>query len=313
MKSPAHDAIETLARKGLLPTAYSSEEARDMLARSLRRASVFSARTTNARYVQAIREAVARVQEGGRGNDWPQIRLELKDLLAKLGYTPEKGFPGDDKLGIPPAKPGSLRDLSSTLRLELVVRTQEALVRGSAQKARGADPAVLQAFPAWELIRAEERDVPRGSPESPSIGWMRRWQIAGGPPPVDGDRMIAPKWHPVWRKLGDSRIFDDALDVDHPPFCFGSGMGWEAITAEECRDVGVALPAEFQAPDISSFPPDMKMVLDALDRDMRDALRRAGVDFDPDAPGYAILRQAAKAAADRVAARQAAARNGGAA
>jgi hypothetical protein len=217
------------ARK-LLPTWMGSAELRQ-LEQGLRNASVFSARMTHARAVQWLKDAIARRLQGGMGNDKAKLRFELKQLLTRLGYTPEKGFPGDEALGIPPADPGSLRDLSSDVRINLLLDTQEQLMAGASQELRGNDPDRARIFPAWELVRISNRRVPRGSVGSGTKGWPQRFVESGGVITRDGtqEKMIALKSHPVWAALGNSAIFKDALDVSHPPFAFNSGMGWKEV------------------------------------------------------------------------------------
>lgn len=220
-------ALDIASARGLLPSELDTVEMRRQIAADIRRNAVFSARTTNARYLQALKERIARLLAGGRDNDWAQLRLELRKELQRLGYTPARGFRGDKALDIPPAEPGSLRDLSSDLRLNLILDTQQKLMRGASQKARGTDGSRLRQFPAWELVRLFPRRVPRGSADSGSQGWAARFIEAGAQ--LHDGRMIALKTDPVWAALGDSAIFSDALDTDHPPFAFNSGMGWREI------------------------------------------------------------------------------------
>ncbi len=223
------EALERAAGRQILPTALGSAELREEFAAAVRGRAVFSARTTNAVYLQALRDVIERLLKEGFGNDKPKLRLELKQTLQRLGYTPELGFPGDARLGIPPAEPGSLTDLSSDKRINLILDTQFSLMEGWAQQQRGEERA--DAFPAWELVRMEPRRVPRGSTNY-SVGWVARWRTVGGPL-RPGMRLMAPKGHPIWTALGDSAQFRDALDVDHPPFAFNSGMGWREVTAAE--------------------------------------------------------------------------------
>lgn len=251
----ASQAMEVLASKGVLPTHLSSREAREQLAAAIRRRAIWSARTTHAGYVQSLRDAVADLLAGGKDNDFASVRLRLKNLLAELQYTPEKGFPGDAALGIPEAKPGSLRDLSSTKRIELVLKTQIALHRNSALKSRGNTPIRTRLYPAWELIRVESRRQPRGSDGSASIGWQRRWMAANGPILPSG-RLVALKSDPVWARLGDSAIFDDAMDVDIPPFAFGSGMGWREVSAGEAEGMGLKPDGGDRKPEAGDLKPE---------------------------------------------------------
>jgi hypothetical protein len=239
----APTASQALARaqaRGVLPLSLSTAQARDQLSRDIRRNSVFSARTTNAIYLHAVKQRVERLIQGGANNDLGQIRLELKQELQRLGYTPQKGFPGDEALGIPPAEPGSLRDLSSDRRLNLMLDTQRKLMAGAAQKARGEEGSRARQFPYWELIRIIPRKVERGTPESHSKGWKERFEEVGGHVVKDAQgrrRMLARKGSRVWYALGDSKRFGDALDTDHPPFAFESGIGWGEVHWREAQEL----------------------------------------------------------------------------
>ncbi|WP_156345775.1 hypothetical protein [Verrucomicrobium spinosum] len=124
---PPSDPPEAYRRsrsRGLLPSALGSAAQRREFAKALRDRSVFSARTANAVYLNGIREAAERELKGGYESDRGALRIFLKGLLTRLLYDPETGFAGDEALGIPPAEPGSLQDLSSDKRLNLILDTQ---------------------------------------------------------------------------------------------------------------------------------------------------------------------------------------------
>jgi hypothetical protein len=201
-------------------TAASTAELRelgpDILARS-----VFSARAVSAIYAAKIKEVISQLTAGDIGEG--QARTALYICLDELGYTPEGGFPGHEG-EVPPAVQGSLEDLRSFRRMDLLVRTQLDLMTGAGQQKRGHDALSLSLFPAWELVRTEARTAPRD--------WEARWAISGGKP---GTRMMALKGDPVWGELGSYDNFQDALGVDHPPFAFGSGMGWREVEAADCE------------------------------------------------------------------------------
>lgn len=230
-------ALQLASERGLLPLPLSTQEIREQIADELRRRSFFSARTANAWYLAKANELVQKFIAGeGFGSDIATLKMQLRELLNAAGYTPEGGFPGDAKLGIPPATAGSLRDLGSEARLTLILNTQADLARGRAQQLAGAADADL--FPAWELVRVFSAEAPRD--------WLKRWDLAGGPKLTneDGARvLIAPKNGEVWSVLGSSDLFDDALDVDHPPFAFNSGMRWRAVPLEEYEALTGTTPA----------------------------------------------------------------------
>lgn len=221
------DAFRSAMDRGILPTWMGTAEL-DELEQAIKERAVFSARTTNAVYLESLKERIGRLLAEGYEGDRAQLRLELKQILAALGYDPEKGFPGDEKLDIPPALAGSLQDLSSDKRINLILDTQLELMAGKGQEQRGSSKESLDLFPAWELVRVKDARVPRD--------WFTRFKQAGGRLLEDADgrkRLVAHKLDEVWSVLGDRAIFKDALGVSHPPFAFGSGMAWEAIEADE--------------------------------------------------------------------------------
>lgn len=224
-------ALELAKARGIFPTSLSAVEASELVA-SLERQAFWSARTTQAGYLRALKALVERYIVGeGTDNDLAQLRVEARKLLSMYGYTPEKGFPGDAKRGIPVATPGTLTDLSSERRLNLIFDTQAKLARGLGLKLRGLDR--LDMAPAWELVRLEARDTPRE--------WQKRWDEAADNIDLAGvyaalGRMIAHKGSPIWAALGSRALFADALNVDHPPFAFQSGMGWREVFASDLED-----------------------------------------------------------------------------
>ena len=219
------------AIRKLLPTSLGSSEVRDAIAEDVRARSVFVSRGTNAIFLAKVQEVTTQIADGEL--DYASGRLALLETLRELGYTPEGGFPDDLPGTVPPAVAGSLQDLKSTRRLNLIIETQVELVRGRGQQLRGMNPETLAAKPAWELVRFFPVEVPRD--------WPARWEIAGGTL-VDGGRMIALKGDPLWGELGSSANFEDALDVDFPPFAFNSGMRWRPISRSEADSLGITGP-----------------------------------------------------------------------
>jgi hypothetical protein len=245
--SPQFDSAKVAAIRDLLPTSLGTEGLRNRIAVELRANAVFSARTGNAIYLDLLKRVIDQVAAGSM--DQATARVTLLELLRALRYTPEGGFPDDPPGEIPPAIAGEIRDLSSPTRLNLIIDTQRALMRGRGQQLRGMAPARLQQFPAWELVRREERMEPRHwksgdggtPPRHAGVADMRsRWIIAGGL--LTQGRMIAVKGDPIWGELGSSGNFDDALDTDHPPFAFNSGMHWMEISLGEARELGITGP-----------------------------------------------------------------------
>jgi hypothetical protein len=266
--SPIHTPAEALAiakARGVLPTALDTEGIRATWSAELRRQSVFSARTTNAAYLASLEKQIEAVLNG---RDPAQARAILKGQLTRLGYTAKRGFPGDKKLGIPPARPGSITDLASNARLDLILDTQVALITGRAEQLAGREPAALKQEPALELVRLEARKAPRD--------WLARWKRAGGKviQTKSGPRLIAHKLAPVWQRLGSSAFFSDALDVDHSPFAFRSGMGTEPIRAATAKRYKVTAP-KASKPTGRPLPPAVTTVAKTLPPRLLKALEQA--------------------------------------
>lgn len=275
-------------RKGLA-TGKSTAELREALDRSMRLRVHAMARVTNATFADEMKKLVDAGLKGGNQTSLAYRIAQAQATLARLGYTPEQGFQGDAKLGIPAAKPGSLQDLSSWKRLEFTFMTEEKLAHGRAQKLKGLDPVAMALFPAFELVRVGSRKTQRN--------WLARWVQAGGR--LYQGRMIALKDDPIWHKLGDSAVFDDALDVDSPPFAFGSGMGWRAVSRAECIRLGVIdadeKPQAADRPTASAvaMPPPVITIPKAADPAVRSRLQALKQQSAAALQSYAAGRKAA--------------------
>lgn len=228
---PFVEALRFLTGKNVFPTALGSRDLQTIDA-DIRRKSLFSARTTNAQYLQAVGSRVNALLSGAVNE--ATARAELQDVLDSLDYDPQRGFTAGES--VPPAEAGSLRDLSSDKRIRLVLETNLRQAANFGLLEQGNDPIARWQFPAWELVRIYDREEPRG--EMPgSMGWEERFVRAGGEL-FDG-RMIALKDDAVWESLGDSGLFDDGLDSPFPPFAFNSGMGWREVPREEAIALGL--------------------------------------------------------------------------
>lgn len=247
--APLTQAMSRLADLQLLPTGSSAADIQQW-SRDIRANALFSARTTHLGYLKSIEETTRKMLSGEI--NIATARAELQDELEAIGYTPEAGFPNDSRSRreeaqteqslvtspptVPPADAGSLRDLSSDKRLKLVLETQTQKAENFARREAGMDDQALFQFPAWELVRTEDRDVPRD--EMPSgLAWPVRFGMAGGRL-VDG-RMVALKDDAVWSELGSSTLFADGIDGDTPPYAFNSGMGWRDVGRDEAVELGL--------------------------------------------------------------------------
>jgi hypothetical protein len=271
------DAMQQWRQREVMETNLGSAELRGM-AQHIRNRAVFSARTTNANYLKEVANVVDDILAGKCGMAEGRYRLMRK--LKELGYDPATGFP-DDMGSVPPAERDSLQDLSSERRIDLLLETNVRMAQGYAQTIAGNTPTQLYAYPAWELVRLYHRDVPRGTPESHSPGWMQRWTAAGQAVEWDGaidDRFIARKDSRIWQALGDGEGgYTDTLLNAFPPFAFRSGLAWRPVDRAQAYDLGLVTREETPAASPADLTPGQRevvRVVEDMPADLRNELLR---------------------------------------
>jgi DNA topoisomerase-1 len=248
---PFIDALKSAEIKTLLPTDLSSADLMK-IASDIRERSRFSARTSNAEYVQFIDDTINRILNpaGGEGMNFGTGRAELKMALDKISYEPA------------PGKAGTIEDLGSDARLNLIIKTNVEMAEGYGGYVQGMDQDALDAYPAQELFRAEARIEPRD--------WPQRWEEAGGEfyPGLSDypeGRMIALKTDPIWEAIS-------AFGLPYPPFDFNSGMWIRDIDRKEAVELGLIKEIEELTPKQRDFNEDLKMTADIRDEGLRTAL-----------------------------------------
>lgn len=233
--------------KSLLPTTLGGEEIRGTIAADILRRSVFSARMASATYLAQVRDVCARVL-AGEINQATAVK-ELLETLAEMGHSPQDG--------------GGLKNPASLRRLNLIVDTQTQMA-ASVARIDNQTEATIALWPAWELLRFEERRVPRQD-------WARRWREAGNYVGWEGalqNRYIALKNSPIWAALGQGvGGFTDTLGNPYPPFAFSSGLDWMEVSAEECKQLGLPVGSAERPPRADLSP---------AERDIREAVERYG-------------------------------------
>jgi hypothetical protein len=233
-----HDAVAFARQRGVMPTTLSSMEL-EALPGEIRRAAFFSSRIAEAGILQDLQDLMGELSRGvsdgpGQGLDQPTVRLKIKEMLARSGYAPEAGTQG------------SIQDLRTNARLNLIIETQLRMAQGYGQFQRANSGGARLAFPAQELVRLFRRRVPRGFEEvkgriverNPQY-WTDRWTAAGGE--LHDGRMIALKGADVWERIS-------RFGTPWPPFDFNSGMGVKNVGRRECLRLGLITP-EQRVPD----------------------------------------------------------------
>jgi len=256
-------ALAKLTGKILVGADLSSSQWADVPA-GLRDRALFSARMTNVHQVQTLFDGITdilnprterradRVTESNPegfvtvGKNDATVRAELKQMYQRMGYDP-----GDQA--------GGIQDLSSDARINLQLRMNVEAAQGYGQFVQGQAEGVIDAFPAQELFRAEDRAEPRP--------WSTRWMQAGGQI-FPGGRMIALKNDPIWEVIS-------AFGTPYPPFDFGSGMWTRDVDREEAVALGLLAEDEAVEPIVEQFNSKLEASTQGLHPDMLASLKRS--------------------------------------
>lgn len=153
--------------------------------------------------------------------------------------------------------PSPVVNAQQVLKVLRTFRERQATA-GKARFESGNDPAVLDAFPAQELVRVEPREKPRD--------WDARWQEAGDAVGWEGAsqaRMVALKSSPIWVELSE-------FGLPYPPFDYGSGMGVRDV--ERAVAVELGLMADDEEAQAADAPDETRGSLKGLDETERDWL-----------------------------------------
>ena len=238
--------------KALLPTSLGSEEIRTSISADILRQSVFSARMENARYLAQVRAVCAQVAGGGM--NLADARMVLTRTLRNMGHDT--------------ANASGIQDPASIRRLDLIVKTRTEMAANAA-RINAQTAGTCYAFPAWELVRYENRRMPRD--------WAARWKAAGdavGWIGVSRDygTMVALKDSPIWQALGDGAGgYRDTLGNPYPPFAFSSGMDWSGVRRPRCIALGLITA------DTPPGVPERVSVAPSAD-ELAESSQRAGMD-----------------------------------
>lgn len=215
---PFEAAVKRLTGRRAVPSWMRTDEW-SAVPLALRERAFFSAGVESARVLESMQERIGKA-------------LDLSGRDAGEAFMGRSKFVADmrQSLGAAPGDSGKLTDITSQRRLELIydMNVEEAHEYGRYQM--GQEPALLEAFPAWELVRVEGRKEERD--------WSSRWQGEGGQ--LYGGRMIARKDDDVWVRIS-------RFERPYPPFDFGSGMGVEDVERDEAVALGVIAPEEIPA------------------------------------------------------------------
>ena len=243
--TPFSEALASHKASLLLPDGTDTGKVAD----EFQARAVTLARVTNAQFLAAVDKAVEKILAGDIGEN--EARRELQAVLQKISYEPPTG------------KEGTIQDLGSDARLNLIVRMQTEMAFGYGQWKQGQTAGALAVWPAQEFYRAEWRKEPRD--------WPARWQAAGGKFSEGvGDypqgRMVAMKDDPIWTRIS-------AFGLPYAPFDFNSGMDIRDVTRDEAVQLGVMSNWQTDPkPQKRDFAKDFEAGAKSMDTALQDAL-----------------------------------------
>jgi hypothetical protein len=217
--APLAEAVKKLGAKSVVPSTLRTRDWAGVPA-EIRDRAFFSAGVEDARVLATMQERLEQAaglvkEQTARGEAF----VDRSSFIRELRKMAQDAGLGDGTKG--------LTDVAGRVRLGLIFDTNLQAAQGHARWKMDMDPDVLDAFPAQELIREEERKSPRD--------WSRRWVEAGGR--VFGGRMIALKTDPVWAAIS-------RFGAPWPPFDFNSGMGLQDIGRDEAEALGLIEPGQ---------------------------------------------------------------------
>lgn len=253
------EALMANQGRGILRTALGTE-ALSRIPAAIRKQVFFSAGVMEADWLEEWYQLVTDMLEAK--TDRASARLAIKQQLDRSGYVPS------------PDLQGSLLDLSSDTRINLILDTQWDISTGWGQYEQSQQPGVVQAFPARELYRVI---WPKGQMRP----WAMKWMKAGGR--TYGGRYIARIDDPLWQTSLAQGGFN-RFGIPTGPFDFKSGMRTKPIGFTEAEQLGVIKPGDkLPMADASHHMPTPQVARSGMSAAMKAAVEKATKGtFDPD-------------------------------
>jgi DNA topoisomerase-1 len=196
------------------------------------------------------------------------VEAELKTENVQTVKSLEEGTTGVNVGATPATSRGVLTsfiesatgdNIGGLMNMDFFNRIMREVTQGAGNfVAQNFDQTRLDEFPALELHRVYDREVPRGFKvgkggailPDPDNDWPSRWEAAGGE--LVNGRMVALKSDPIWQAIGDGEGgYEDTLGNPFAPFAFNSGFDTDEVSREDAVALGLmddedeAKPADF--------------------------------------------------------------------
>jgi hypothetical protein len=214
-------------------------------------------------WLPAINEALRGIVQGAldRQPGARHPRSLLREAIVAAGYNPARAC----------VEPDGPEDLLTFERLNLVLDTNFDISCGYRSFIQGNTDEAVDAYPAWELSRAEDRRVERGSPGAKGvaeIGWGERFEEACE---QKGDERALNVYQRtgrmMWRKDSEVGLYlgsawGDSLGNDYDPRAWGTGMWISEVSREDAIDVGLIDASTVVKPRTETPPPPLIQIED---------------------------------------------------
>jgi phage gp29-like protein len=260
------DAIELLDAKTPVGSILRS---RDWLRvpLALRQRAQFSAGVESIKVLQRIQDSLSAAinleREAQRADgtspgiykmDRQKFIADIRELAMREGLLPIE----DEKIG-------TLQDITSEIRLDLIFRTQMGMAQGFAFWKRGMNTDILDGWPAQEFVRIRAVRVPRD--------WDPRWIDAAQAVGDEGALYVFQKWG-LMVALKTSEIWTALSVFGTPwaPFDFNSGKGLAERDREAAVKLGLIGPDQLLEPIDKSFNERLQESAKNLSQRSKDAL-----------------------------------------
>ena len=214
---------EIILHKNLVTSSQAMNSAAwSEVSAALRDRAFFSSRVESVRFLETCRTRIAEML-ANKPNAEGAITSRAQVVSDIMRAARESGIAqGTERL----------TDPGGVARANVIIDTNAGMAAGYATAIQSNSYGARLAFPAQELVRIEERQVPRS--------WQNIWRSHGGKI-YPGGRMIALKEDPIWSAI--SRFGNP-----YPPFDFNSGMGVDDVSYEEALELGVLPSKNYQPP-----------------------------------------------------------------
>jgi len=240
---PFKEALAKLDSKTLITSGLTSSQWSDVPV-ALRERAFFSSQVESARFLQRGKDSITDFLEGNRET------LENGQIALKTGSRSEfvaqlQAFAVAEGMGpLDPKDAGTIKDITSQRRLELIFDTQVRQAHDYGYWQQGQDQDVLDAYPAQRFIRVMEVKEPRD-----------------GHAQFEGEVRLK-------SDLGFWNTLNQDFGVPWGPWGWGCGHDVEDVDRAEAETLGLIQPGETVEGAEESFNEGLEASTEGLDGDL---------------------------------------------